>query len=133
MTPITMLCSAGVGRPELANRLRRQASFKRYQTFLAKHPNHFIAPRQTQDLDTAWLSYCFLVHPDAGFTRSDLQAYLEPRGIDTGVVWTGNAARQPMVKAANFRFPPDGLPNADRVMEFGILLPCGQTLTGRRH
>jgi CDP-4-dehydro-6-deoxyglucose reductase, E1 len=112
------------------NRARRQANFQRYQTFLEQHPHRFIAPRQTEDLDTAWLSYCFLVHPDAGFSRSDVQAYLEPRGIDTRVVWTGNAARQPMMKGANFRVPSvGGLPNADNVMEYGILLPCGQALS----
>jgi CDP-6-deoxy-D-xylo-4-hexulose-3-dehydrase len=112
-----------------ANRKRRQANFERYMAFLTKHPDRFIAPRQTEGLDTAWLSFCFLLHPEAGFTRSDLQAYLEPRGIDTRVVWTGNAARQPMMKTANFRVPTAGLPNADSLMEYGILLPCGQALT----
>jgi CDP-6-deoxy-D-xylo-4-hexulose-3-dehydrase len=39
------------------------------------------------------LSYVFLVHPEAGFGRSELQQFLEPRGVDTRTVWTGNATR----------------------------------------
>ena len=33
-----------------------------------------------------------------------------------------------MMKGVDYRQPPDGLPNADRVMEYGMLLPCGHGL-----
>ena len=62
---------------------RRQRNFALYNDFLARHPDAFIPPRQLDGLDTAWLSYVFLIRPDAGFGRSDLQQFLEPRGIDT--------------------------------------------------
>jgi CDP-6-deoxy-D-xylo-4-hexulose-3-dehydrase len=51
-----------------------------------------------------------------------MQIYLEERGISTRTVWTGNAARQPMMEGAAFRTPPLGLPNADQVMERGMLV-----------
>jgi CDP-4-dehydro-6-deoxyglucose reductase, E1 len=111
------------------NYARRQRTFTRYTEFFNRYPQYFIPPRQTAELDTAWLTYCFQVHPQAGFGRSDLQAFLEPHGIDTRTVWTGNAARQPFMKNAAFRVPEAGLPNADRVMEYGMLVSCSQALT----
>ena len=59
----------------------------------------------------------------AGFTRSDLQAFLERDGIETRTVWTGNATRQPMMRGVTFHSPESGLPNADAVMERGVLVP----------
>ena len=116
-----------------ANHARRQANFAAYTEFFRRHPGVFVAPRQTDGLDTAWLSYLVTIDPTAGFSRSELQQYLEARGIDTRTAWTGNAARQPMMKGVEYRQPAGGLPNADRVMEYGMLLPCGHGLERRRH
>ncbi|MEU0934218.1 MULTISPECIES: DegT/DnrJ/EryC1/StrS family aminotransferase [unclassified Embleya] len=111
------------------NHARRQHNFDRYTEVLRRHPDLFTTPRQLEGLHTAWLSYCFLIRPDAGFGRSDLQQFLEARGIDTRVVWTGNAVRQPFMKDAAFRQPEGGLPGADHVMEFGMLISCNHGLT----
>src|SRR4029079_8932394 len=107
------------------NSARRQRNFALYNDFLARSPDQFLAPRQLAGLDTAWLSYVFLIQPDAGFGRSELQQFLEPRGIDTRTGWTGNAAVQPMMQGVAFRQPEGGLPNADAVMERGMLVPMG--------
>ncbi|MFB9719321.1 DegT/DnrJ/EryC1/StrS family aminotransferase [Planobispora longispora] len=128
----TELCAAfGVEqlRKLPGNIARRQEIFARYTEILARHPDCFIPPRQTEGLDTAWLCYCFLIHPGAGFDRSDLQAFLEPRGVDTRTVWTGNAARQPFMKNARFRQPAAGLPGADAVLERGVLISCSHGLS----
>ncbi|GCD95943.1 DegT/DnrJ/EryC1/StrS family aminotransferase [Embleya hyalina] len=128
----TELCAAfGVQQVRKLDRNyeRRQHNFTRFSEVLRRHPKHFTPPRQTDGLNTAWLSYCFLVRPDAGFARSDLQQYLEGHGIDTRVVWTGNAARQPFMKNATFRQPAAGLPGADEVMEYGMLISCNHGLT----
>jgi CDP-6-deoxy-D-xylo-4-hexulose-3-dehydrase len=111
-----------------ANYERRQRSFELYSSFLRRFPERFVPPRTTADVDTAWLSFVFLVHPDAGFTRSDLQAFLERDGIETRTVWTGNATRQPMMRGVRFREPASGLPNADAVMERGMLIPMHHAL-----
>ncbi len=111
------------------NYARRQRNFTLYNELLARYPEQFVAPRQLTGLDTAWLSYVFLIQPDAGFARSDVQQFLEPRGIDTRTVWTGNAARQPMLRGVPFRQPAGGLPNADAVMERGMLVPMGHGLS----
>ena len=107
----------------------RRRHVANYNNFIQKYPDQFIAPRELEDLHTAWLCYCFLINPTAGFSRAELQAFLEPMGIDTRTVWTGNAVRQPMMKGVEFRQPAEGLPNADRVMEYGILVSCNHGLT----
>jgi CDP-4-dehydro-6-deoxyglucose reductase, E1 len=111
------------------NYARRQRNFALYNELLARYPDQLVAPRQLAGLETAWLSYVFLIQPDAGFGRSDLQQFLEPRGIDTRTVWTGNATRQPMMNGVTFRQPDGGLPNADAVMERGMLVPMGHSLS----
>jgi CDP-6-deoxy-D-xylo-4-hexulose-3-dehydrase len=107
-----------------ANRARRQRNFALYSEFLAGHADRLSPPRQTAELDTAWLCCPMTIQPGAGFTRSELQQYLDRQGIDTRTVWTGNAARQPMMAGRPFRLPPDGLPRSDRIMEAGVVLPC---------
>ncbi|HUI49020.1 MAG TPA: DegT/DnrJ/EryC1/StrS aminotransferase family protein [Acidimicrobiia bacterium] len=111
------------------NYARRQRSFELYSEFLGRHPDRFVLPRQTDGLVTAWLSYVFLLRKDAGFTRGDLQAFLEHEGIETRTVWSGNVARQPMMRGVRFRQPDAGLPNADAVMERGMLIPMSHALS----
>ena len=89
-------------------------------------------PRQLPELETAWLGYPLIIREGAGFERPDLQAFLDGRGIDTRTIWTGNVARQPMVRGHRLVLPDDGLPNADVVMERGVLLPA-QPRHRRRH
>jgi CDP-6-deoxy-D-xylo-4-hexulose-3-dehydrase len=53
-----------------------------------------------------------------------VQEYLDSHEVDTRTVWTGNVARQPMMRDVPFRMPEAGLPNADAIMERAFLLPC---------
>jgi CDP-6-deoxy-D-xylo-4-hexulose-3-dehydrase len=108
---------------------RRQKNFVVYSAFLREHPEAFVPPRQLEGLDTAWLCYGLLVTDDAGFARPDLQEYLESVGIDTRTIWSGNITRHPMMRGVEYRVPGDGLPNADRVMRQGMILPCSHGLT----
>jgi CDP-6-deoxy-D-xylo-4-hexulose-3-dehydrase len=45
------------------------------------------------------------------------------------MVWTGNALRQPAFRDIAHRVAPGGLPNADRVMEQGLILPSNHGLS----
>ena len=55
---------------------------------------------------------------------------MEAHGVDTRMVWTGNAARQPAFRDQPApRSPPAGCPNADRVMEWGLVLPNNHSMT----
>ena len=107
----------------------RQRNFDRYQAFFSGYPELFECPRQLDGLDTAWLAYPFLIRPEGGLRRSDLQRGLEERGVDTRMVWTGNVTRQPMMRGVTYRADPAGHPNADRVMEHALLLPSNHGLT----
>ncbi len=119
---------------KLADNLqRRRHLFDRYTAFFADHTDRFTRPRTLPDLETAWLGYPLLIDPGAGFTRPDLQQFLDGRGIDTRTIWTGNAARQPMLRGRSVRLPGDGLPNADAVMERGVLLPLSHAITDDTH
>jgi CDP-6-deoxy-D-xylo-4-hexulose-3-dehydrase len=107
-----------------ANRLRRQRNFELYTAFFSRHADRFVLPRQLPEVDTAWLCYPLTIRPGAGFDRGDVQAFLETRQIDTRTVWTGNAARQPMLRGVAPRLPDDGLPVSDAIMAAGFVLPC---------
>jgi CDP-4-dehydro-6-deoxyglucose reductase, E1 len=110
------------------NLARRRRTYERYTDFFAAHTDRFTLPRQTADLETAWLGYPLLIAPDAGFDRPDLQLFLDERGIDTRTIWTGNVARQPMLAGRHVVLPEDGLPGADAVMERGVLLPLSHAI-----
>ncbi len=111
-----------------ANLARRRACFAAYTDFFSAHQDRFRLPRQTPDLETAWLGYPLVIRPDAGFARPDLQAHLDAHGIDTRTIWTGNVARQPMLADRTVGLPPDGLPVADEVMARGVLLPLSHAI-----
>ncbi|HVM63214.1 MAG TPA: aminotransferase class I/II-fold pyridoxal phosphate-dependent enzyme [Acidimicrobiales bacterium] len=111
-----------------ANYARRERNFALYTEFLRDHEDRVVLPRTTDGLATAWLCYPIMVRPGAGFTRSDLQQFLEQRDIDTRTVWTGNAVRQPMMKGVQFRAPAAGMPNADDVMSSAMILPMSHAI-----
>ena len=106
------------------NRARRQAHFAAYQEFFGERSAVFSPPVQLDGLDTAWLAYPFVLRPESGISRADLQRRLEEAGVDTRMVWSGNVTRQPMMRGVEYRAAPGGYPNADRIMEQALLLPC---------
>jgi CDP-6-deoxy-D-xylo-4-hexulose-3-dehydrase len=69
------------------------------------------------------------IRPGSGVRRGELQQWMEGRGVDTRMVWSGNILRQPAFRKIAHRAPPGGLPNADRVMETGLILPCNHAWT----
>ncbi len=111
-----------------ANFARRTRSFEMYNAFFRQHENRFVLPRQTDELETAWLCYPLTIRPDAGFARAELQEFIDGEGVDTRTVWTGNATRQPMLKGVPLRIPDAGLPRADEIMERGVVLPMSHAL-----
>jgi len=107
----------------------RKRNFTRLHEHLAGHPDVFVLPRTLEGLDTGWHMFPILIKPESGIRRADFQAHMEGNGIDTRMVWTGNALRQPAFKGIAHRAPPGGCPNADRVMEQGLVLPSNHAMT----
>jgi CDP-6-deoxy-D-xylo-4-hexulose-3-dehydrase len=107
---------------------RRRRNFELYNTFFADHTDRFLLPRQLADLETAWLGYPLTIRTDAGFERPAFQQFLDARSLDTRTIWSGNVARQPMLRDARYRLPEAGVPNADEVMERGVMLPLSHAI-----
>ena len=107
----------------------RQERFEMHAAFLRKHPDVFIPARVDPDVFTTWICYPVQLKPESGLNRRKLQIHLEEAGIFTRVIFTGNAVRQPMMKGVEYRADPEGYPNADKVMEHGLMLPCHPTMT----
>lgn len=110
------------------NLARRQRNFELTSGHFARYPELFDLPRLTESVVTGWHMFPFIIRPGSGIRRSDLQRWMEQRGIDTRMVWTGNATRQPAFRNQRFRSPEGGLPNADRIMEWGLILPGSHSL-----
>jgi CDP-6-deoxy-D-xylo-4-hexulose-3-dehydrase len=111
-----------------ANLATRKRNFARHSQHFGQRPDVFILPRTTSDVETAWHMFPVMIRPESGVRRSEFQQHMERHGIDTRMVWTGNATRQPAFQRIPHRVPPGGLPNADRVMEQGLVLPSNHGL-----
>jgi CDP-6-deoxy-D-xylo-4-hexulose-3-dehydrase len=108
---------------------RRQRNFARLSEQLGRHTDVFVLPRTLEGLETGWHMFPILIRPESGVRRADFQQHMESHGIDTRMVWTGNAMRQPAFKGIPHRAPAGGCPNADRVMEQGLVLPSNHGMT----
>ncbi len=115
---------------KLGSNLRtRQKNFKKQYAFFKQYERWFILPVQTPDTSTGWLAFPVIVRPEAPFKRTALQIFLEKRGIQTRVLFTGNILRQPGFKNIECKVTREGYPNADRVMRGGMLIACHHGLS----
>jgi len=107
----------------------RKNNFKRQCDFFNQYKQYFRNPIETDNINTAWLAFPILINKNAPFSRKEFQIYLEKRNIQTRVVFTGNIIRQPMMQGVKYKTLNKGYPNADAVMERGVLLPLHHGLT----
>ena len=106
----------------------RKRNFERLSAYFAGHPESIVLPRTLEGLDTGWHLFPILIRPESGIRRAEFQQHMESNGVDTRMVWTGNALRQPAFTGIEHRVAAGGLPNADRVMEQGLVLPSSHGL-----
>lgn len=109
-------------------RRRRIENFAFLRAALEAHQDLLVLPEQAANVDTAWLAFPIIVKPDASFSRRELQVALETEGVQTRVVFTGNILRQPGFSGSASADELALFPNADAVMEGGVLLGCHQGL-----
>jgi CDP-4-dehydro-6-deoxyglucose reductase, E1 len=110
------------------NLAARKRNFGVLYDHLAKRPDLFALPRTLHGLSTAWHMFPFLL-ADESLDRGAMQHWMESHGVDTRMVWSGNAARQPAFRNRPHRLPIGGLPNTDTVMARGLILPCNHGLS----
>lgn len=114
----------------LENNIRvRQENLQRQCEYFSKYPDYFSNPVEAADVKTGFLAFPILINKDAPFSRKEFQIYLEKRDIQTRVCFTGNVLRQPMAQGITKIVRPEGYPNADAVMERGVLLPLHHGMT----
>ena len=111
------------------NLARRQRNFELTSAELARWPDLFTLAELTPGVETGWHMFPLIINPESGIRRSELQRWMESHGIDTRMVWTGNASRQPAFRDKPHRVPVGGLPNADLVMEWGVILPNSHSMS----
>lgn len=111
---------------------RRENNFEVLRTFFADYEEWFILPRQQPQTRTYWLAMPLIVRSGAPFSRKELQIHFESHGVQTRTVFTGNILRQPGFAKIPHTADDRGYPNADRVMEGGILLGCHQGMEETR-
>ena len=111
------------------NIITRKNNFKKQCEFFDQYKQYFSNPVEMKNINTAWLAFPILINKNAPFSRKEFQIYLEKRNIQTRVVFTGNIIRQPMMEGVEYRVVDKGYPNADAIMERGVLLPIHHGLT----
>jgi CDP-6-deoxy-D-xylo-4-hexulose-3-dehydrase len=108
---------------------RRQEIFAQHMDFALRHPRAFVPPRVLDGVDTNWQLFPVILQPELGRRARDLLVYLDENKIFTRVIWSGNMTRQPMMQQIEHRADPAGYPNADRVMEYGNMVPANPELS----
>ncbi|MDF1683513.1 MAG: aminotransferase class I/II-fold pyridoxal phosphate-dependent enzyme [Legionellaceae bacterium] len=98
--------------------------FNQHLAFFQPFSEWFIFPETLKNCRTGWLAFPLTLKDEAPFTRTDMQIYLEERGIQTRTIFTGNILRQPGFKSIPHKAQEGGYPVADSVMGGGILLAC---------
>ncbi len=109
----------------------RKKNFNKIYSFIKNYENFFILPKQLRDSKTAWLAFPLTLKKDAPFSRTDMQIYLEKKGIQTRVVFTGNILKQPGFKNIKYKGKKH-FPEADKVMKYGILFGCHQGINDNK-
>lgn len=102
----------------------RKKFFELHNKFFSNYSDFFILPKETPGARTGWLAYPLIVKDGVGFSRTELQIFLEKRNIQTRVIFTGNILRQPGFKDIQCVGRAQDFKNSDLVMRGGILLAC---------
>lgn len=108
---------------------KRDLVAKSHLNFFSKYTNWFHLPEMDSNCSSYWFAFPLIVKPEAPFDRTEMQIFLENRNIQTRVIFTGNALRQPAFKDIKKIVSKDGYPVADEIMKNGILLACHHGLT----
>lgn len=107
----------------------REHWVKKHVEFFKQYEDWFILPKQLPHSRTGWLAWAMTIKDNAPFKRTELQIFMEKRGVQTRTIFTGNVLRQPGFQKINCRTEKAGYPNADHVMRGGILMACHHGLT----
>lgn len=81
---------------------------------------YFVLPEATKNSDPSWFGFIITLQPGCGFSRKEIVAHLESKGIQTRMLFAGNMIKQPCfdeMRAAKEKYRVVGdLTNTDRIM-----------------
>ena len=108
---------------------RRRKIYDLHYSFLEKYPDLFVLPSELEGAEVVWYAFPIILRENLGFSRTDLQKFLEGRDIQTRPVFAGNIARQPGFRG-KVKVVGD-LVNADYVMKHALVIGCHQGMDER--
>jgi len=87
---------------------------------LSDMKDKFILPEPTKNSEPSWFGFLLTVKEDAGFTRDQIVAHLEKKGIQTRMLFAGNLIKHPCFdemrkEGRGYRIVGE-LMNTDRIM-----------------
>jgi CDP-6-deoxy-D-xylo-4-hexulose-3-dehydrase len=102
----------------------RAKNFEFLKSFFKKYENYIKLPIQAINVKTGWLAFPLVIKEKAKISRTNLQIFLEKKGIQTRTVFTGNILRQPIMKNKFYKKHKHCGKISDDVMKNGILIGC---------
>lgn len=115
---------------KLQNTLKKRNEVaKNHINFFSNYENWFHLPIMEKNCKSYWFAFPLIIKTEAPFNRTDMQIFLEKKNIQTRVIFTGNALRQPAFKNIKRIEAKEGYPIADEIMKNGILLACHHGLS----
>ncbi|MBP5224848.1 MAG: DegT/DnrJ/EryC1/StrS family aminotransferase, partial [Lachnospiraceae bacterium] len=74
---------------------RRRHNWARLRRALAGTEDKLILPEEAPGAEASWFGFLISVREDAGITRNEVTRYLEDKGIQTRLLFSGNLIRHP--------------------------------------
>jgi CDP-4-dehydro-6-deoxyglucose reductase, E1 len=108
----------------------RRRNFDRLYAGLRDLEGKLLLPTWDPRAEVSWFAFPITVRPDAGFTRAELVAHLESKGIETRMIFAGNLLRQPAYRSIERRVVGE-LKNTDLVMTHTFFVGVYPGLTDR--
>ena len=123
---------AAIGREQLKKLdgfvAARRANHARLLASLRPYEEHLILPQATPHGEPSWFGLLLTVRDGAPFSRPELVAHLEQRGIQTRQLFGGNLLRQPAFAHVAHR-TVGGLENTDKIMRDAFFIGVYPGLT----
>ena len=102
----------------------RLKNFEFLKNFFKKYQKYIKLPVQAKNVKTGWLAFPLVIKEETKISRTNLQIFLERKGIQTRTVFTGNILRQPIMENRYYRKHKYCSKISDDVMKNGILIGC---------
>lgn len=104
---------------------KRQENFNMLYEFFKGYEKDFHLPVLSPGYDTNWLAFPLTVKKTAKFKRYEFIKFLESRGIQIRVLFSGNILRHPVYRGKKYK-QIGKVKNADHIMASGFLIGCHQ-------